>query len=173
MSRRIQLIIVVLFAMCVASVISHVVGKAVGFRTEAVEPLVFGAKDLPIGATAAGSSLMFYGINWAEVSKALSVRVRGWAVPGGSLEEMDVLHRGAPPASYTFLDVSIHDFNENYLSEFRANVVPLRESLTNLLASGASVAHVKRVLSQYPLRYLRILYPTAGRSTHVMVGIRG
>src|SRR6516162_999695 len=101
MSRKIQLLIIVPVAIASASVISHMIGHAVGFRTEAVESLVFGAKELPVGATAAGSSLMFYGINWSDVSKTRGMRVRGWAVPGGSLEEMDVLHRAAPPAAYT------------------------------------------------------------------------
>jgi hypothetical protein len=115
---------------------------------------------------------MYYGINWGEVSKALGTRVRGWAVPGGSVEEMEVLQRGTPPASYTLLGVSVNDLNENYVSEFHSDVVPFRESLASLRSSGAGWAHAKRVLSQYPLKYLRVPFPTAGRSTHVMVGIR-
>ena len=172
MSRRTQLLILVPLIVGITSGISHLFARVAGFRTEAVTPLMFGASGLRTNAAAAGSSLMFYGINWSEVSKALGVRIRGWAVPGGSVEEMEVLQRVVSPTGYSFLDVSINDLNNNYLSEFHANVVPFRESIAGLVTSHAELSHARRVLSQYPLAYLRFLYPTAGRSTHVMVAVR-
>jgi hypothetical protein len=172
MSRRIELLIIAVAAVAMASGVSHFAARLIKFRTQAVQVMTFGQGEGPIGVTAAGSSLTFYGIDWTAVSKALGTRIRAWAVPGGSVEENEMLQRSAPAAGHTFLGVSTDDLNDNYLSEFHANVVPLPESLANLRGTGVSWGFVKRVISQYPLRYLRILFPTAGRSTHVMVGLR-
>jgi hypothetical protein len=173
MTRKGELLIIGVASLAIASGASHLAARAIQFRTEAVQPMTFGAGQGPVGGTTGGSSLTYYGINWSEISKALGERIRGWAVPGGSVEEMEMLQRSAPPASYTFLGVSANDLNANYISEFHANVVSFGETLGSLYSSGAGWALGKRVLAQYPLKYLRVLFPTAGRSTHVMVGLRG
>jgi hypothetical protein len=77
-----------------------------------------------------------------------------------------------PPGKWTFLGISLFDFNENYISDFRADIVPLGAAFTTLHESQSSGAHSKRVLAQYPIKYIRTVFPTAGRSTAVMVGIR-
>ena len=172
MSRKTQLVVIGLTVLAIASAVSHLVTRTFKFRTEPVSALTFGATNLPVGATAAGSSLMFYGVDWGGVSKVLGTRVRGWAVPGGSVQEMEFLQRAAPAAGYTLVGVSTYDLNENYISEFHAEIAPLRETLSSLQAAHAGWRYAKRVLSQYPLKYLRVLFPSAGRSAHVMVGIR-
>jgi hypothetical protein len=172
MSRRTELFIIALVSISVASGVSHLAAGVIKFRTQAVQPMMFGEAGAPVGATTAGSSITFYGINWSVVAKDMGTRIRAWAVPGASVEEMEVLQRSTPAAASTFLGISAQDMNNNYLSEFHSAVVSLRESLTNLRESGVGWSYEKRVLSQYPLRYLRILFPTAGRSTHVMVGMR-
>jgi hypothetical protein len=62
----------------------------------------------------------------------LKVRVAGWGVPAGSVLEMEVLQRAAPRARFTFLAISALELNENYLADFRADIVPFGEALAGL-----------------------------------------
>lgn len=62
--------------------------------------------------------------------------------------------------------------NDRYLSDFRSTTVPLMQTVQDLRASDSSWTFAKRVLGQYPLTYIRKLFPTAGRSLGVMVGVR-
>lgn len=172
MSRTKQLWLIVAVVLAITSATSHIVARAVHIRLQAVSPLSFGETNRPIEAIAAGSSLTFYGINWSEVARASGMRVQGWAVPSGSVVEMEVLQQQVPAAHLTFLGVSLLDLNENYLSDFRADVVPLMTAVQSLWEVDSTWEHWKRVLSQYPLRYIRAVFPTAGRSTAVMVGAR-
>lgn len=100
------------------------------------------------------------------------MRMQGWAVPAGSVVEMEVLQAQVPTARLTLLGVAISDLNENYVSDFRSEIVPLNSAVTGLWKSQSSWPLGRRILSQYPLSYLRVLFPTAGRSTSIMVGIR-
>ncbi len=103
---------------------------------------------------------------------SLGVGIENWFVAGSSPSEWDPLQRRASSARLTFIVVSAYDLNENFLCDYRASVVPLDESIRDLWRSGADWPFTKRVLSQYPLRYLRFFFPTAGRSDGVMVGVR-
>jgi len=95
-----------------------------------------------------------------------------WPVAGGSPAEGEVFQERAPHATRTFIVVSAYDLNENWLCDFHADIVPLSETIRNLRQCGAPWPFCKRVLSQYPLMVARKLFPTAGRSDGVMVGIR-
>lgn len=172
MSRKNQLVVILLATLVITATVSHVTARALKIRTQAVTPLSFGATNQPVTAFVAGSSLMFYGVDWSEAARALGIRMQGGAVPSGSVVEMEVLQTQLPSASITFLGVGVSDLNENYVSDFRAEIVPLRTTLAGLWEAHSGWPFARRVLSQYPLSYLRSLFPTAGRSTTIMVGIR-
>ena len=172
MSRKKQVVVILLAALVITSLVSHLVARAFHIRTLAVTPLSFGSTNRPVDSIVAGSSLMFYGVGWAEVAKTMGLRMQGWAVPAGSVIEMEVLQSQVPAARVTFLGIGVSDLNENYVSDFRAEIVPMRSALKGLWAAHSEWPLARRVISQYPLSYLRMLYPTAGRSTTIMVGAR-
>ena len=70
------------------------------------------------------------------------------------------------------IGVDVYDLNEYHLCEGRANVVPLAQTILDLWQSSTDWQFSKRLLSQYPLSYLQKLFPTAGRSEAVLVGLR-
>jgi hypothetical protein len=172
MSRKKQLVIILIATLTITSLVSHVAARALKIRTDAATPLSFGATNQPVEGVVAGSSLMFYGVGWAEVTRALGMRMQGWAVPSGSVIEMEVLQSQVTKARYTFLGVGASDLNENYVSDFRSEIVPLRAALRGLWEARSQWSFARTVVSQYPLSYLRKLFPTAGRSTTIMVGAR-
>jgi len=67
---------------------------------------------------------------------------------------------------------SVHDLNENFLCDYRANLVPIMQTIEDLWRSKSDWQFSERVLGQYPLAYLRTLFPTAGRPDAVLVGVR-
>src|SRR5437764_34404 len=122
-SRRGELLLITLAVLTIGSVASHLVTRVLKLRTEAVSELTFGAGNLPARATAAGSSLAFFGIDWEKVSGALGTRVRAWTIPCGSVLENELFQSDASPAACTVLGISAHDLNENYVSDFRADII--------------------------------------------------
>lgn len=172
MSRKKQLVVILLATLTITSLVSHGVARALHIRTQAVTPLNFGSTNQPVDGIVAGSSLMFYGVAWSDIAKTMSKRLQGWAVPAGSVIEMEVLQSQVPEARVTFLGVGVSDLNENYVSDFRAEIVPMRAAFTGLWAARTEWSLARRVISQYPLSNLRKLFPTAGRSTTIMVGAR-
>jgi len=172
MSRKKQLVVIFLAAVAITSLVSHGVARAFHIRTLAVTPLSFGSTNQPVDGIVAGSSLMFYGVAWSDIATTMGMRMQGWAVPAGSVIEMEVLQSQVPSARVTFLGIGVSDLNENYVSDFRAEIVPMRSAVTGLWVAHSEWSLARRVISQYPLSYLRMLFPTAGRSTTIMVGIR-
>jgi len=120
----------------------------------------------------AGSSLAWDGIAWAKVSKALDQRILTWGVGGSSPSEWQALQGGVADAQATYLIISPYDMNEHILCDFRADLVPLPLAVQQLWHSPVDSHFWKRVLSAYPLRYVRKLFPTAGRSQGVLTGLR-
>jgi hypothetical protein len=172
MARSRQLFIISLSVLVLCSAFSHLAARALKLRTQPISLLTFGNTNLPVTGAVGGSSLTFYGIEWNEVSHHLDTGMVGYGVPGGSVVELEVLQRRLPAARWTFLGVSLFDLNENSISDFRADVVPFSDALESLRESRSSWAHGKRVISQYPIKYLRTVFPTAGRSVAFMVGFR-
>jgi hypothetical protein len=70
------------------------------------------------------------------------------------------------------IGVSVYDVNENHLCESSATIVPIVQTIQDLWQSRSGWQFWKRLLSQYPLAYVRELFPTAGRSDAVLVGFR-
>ena len=71
------------------------------------------------------------------------------------------------------IGVSLYDLNEYRLTNVRANLVPLSQTVRDLRSSEVDWDLSRRVLSQYPQSYVRVLFPTVGESDAVLVGARG
>jgi len=72
----------------------------------------------------------------------------------------------------TIIGVSVYDLNEMRLTPDRARYVPLTQTISDLWDSGAEPGLSRRVLNQYAMTYVRLLYPMAGDADKVLVGIR-
>jgi hypothetical protein len=172
MSRRAQLIVVLFMTLLIASASSHLVIRWSKIEIRPGKAWEIGPTNGHPAAYLAGSSLSGDGIAWDRVSAALAQRIRGWGVPGSSPWEWDAYQGKAPDATLTFVVVSAYDLNENFLCDFHANVVPVATTMKDLWHSRSGWHFAKRVLSQYPLKYVRILFPTAGRSRGLIGEIR-
>lgn len=120
----------------------------------------------------AGSSILVSGLNWPEVSSALGMGIEDWTVAGSSPEVWEGFQKQRRFSNLTIVGVSIYDLNEMRLAPERASYVPFTTTVADLWASGASPDLKRRILAQYGLKYLRILYPLAGQSDKVFVGLR-
>jgi len=167
-----QLAIVLLTVAALTSGASHLMVSWLHIDTTGVSQMKFGTGEAKAPILVAGSSLTFYGISFEKVSQAMSHQVVTRSVPSASPCELEQLVGAVPKADLYILGVSVFDLNEFALSDFRADVTPLARSLADLRESHSDWPYVKRILGQYPLRYLRLLYPSAGRSLGVMLGLR-
>ena len=78
----------------------------------------------------------------------------------------------SPEAVTTFVGVSIYDLNEVSVCDFRADLVPLSQTASDLWISGSDVAFARRMFAWYAMTWSRKAFPTAGRSDHVIFGLR-
>ena len=172
LSRKRSLFLVVSVAIAIAAMGSHLVVYLLGIRTGGVGYKLLGREGGEPLAFAEGSSLMVEGLGWDRISRELGVGIENWFVAGSSPSEWEALQPRARNASTTFIVVSAYDLNEEFLCDSRSEIVPLSQTIKDLWRSRADWHFAKRVLSQYPLKYVRILFPTVGRSDGVMVGVR-
>jgi hypothetical protein len=173
-SKKSALRLLSLLCVCViiAALGSHFVATFLKIRTSAVGYKLLANGNQKPFALAEGSSLMLDGLSWRRISNAFGQNIENWFVAGSSPSEWESLQGRASDARLTFIVVSAYDLNEHFICDYRAAVVPLNRSMRDLWQSGADWPFTKRLLSQYPLQYLRYLFPTLGRSDGVMVGIR-
>ncbi len=172
MNRRRQLVALVLVPLALTSLASHL---TIGFLGIETSPRFREPIGRPGGSNticAAGSSLTFYGLDWDKIAAVTDRPVTKCGVPAASPCELELIYETVPNPDITVVGISVYDLNEYFLSDFRSEVVPLKAAIRDLGASGADWPFTKRVVSQYLLSWLRILFPTAGRSTGVMVGMR-
>ena len=120
----------------------------------------------------AGSSLLESGLSWPTVSQALGQGIETWGVGGSSPDIWEKWQQQRPLSNPTIIGISVYDLNEQHLADARATVVPLSQTISDLRAAGADSALSHRILSQYGLRYVRILFPTAGDADKVLDGLR-
>jgi hypothetical protein len=166
-----QLLFVVGAALIIAAAGSHFVAHWIGLPKP-------GAAYRRIGPTTgpqvfcAGSSLLQFGLSWPEISKILGQGMENWGVGGSSPSEWEVSQLAATNVNLMIIGVSIYDLNEYHLGNSRANIAPLAQTIADLWYSGSSWNFSKRLLSQYPLAYLREIFPTAGNADAVLVGLR-
>ena len=172
MAPRNRLVLIVLAADALAAAASHVVIRWVGIETIPIRQWSLGASNSAPPLVAMGSSLTFFGLAFDQISDALGTRVICRSAASASPCELeDLVPRDVEPR-LTIIGVSIFDLNEQVLSDFRADLVPATRSASDLWQSGSDWAFVKKIMGQYPLHYARWFFPTAGRSTAVMAGLR-
>lgn len=132
----------------------------------------YGQSNMAARTILHGSSVAYAGIDWTGVSEALGQPIACWATPGSTPSEWEQMHRRAPEVTTTFLVVSPSDLNEYSLCDSRAAIVPLATTIRDLWEVHTDLPLCKKILTQYPLSLVRLLFPTAGRSDGVMVGVR-
>ncbi|HET6888778.1 MAG TPA: hypothetical protein VFH87_12750 [Candidatus Udaeobacter sp.] len=120
----------------------------------------------------AGSSLLQFGLSWPEVSKTLDQGIESWGLAASTPSEWEVFQNLAKNTDLMIIGVDVYDLNEYHLCEGRADVVPVTQTIWDLWQSSTGWQFSKRLLSQYPLSYLQKLFPTAGSSEAVLVGLR-
>jgi len=120
----------------------------------------------------AGSSLTQFGLSWPEVSRFMGQGVENWGVVASSPDIWEVSQRAATNADSTIIGISVYDLNEEHLSEARARVVPLSQTISDLRHSGADWELSRRLLDQYVTACIRLAFPTAGLTDKVQVALR-
>lgn len=172
MKRWTQLLIIGVVVMTITGTLDHSLVGWLGIRTGVVRHRVVGEHQPEPFAFLAGSSLLFDGLALDRVSQHFRQGMETWFVAGSSPTEWEPFQSRALDAKFTLFAVSAYDLNEEFLCDFRSQVVNFRQTIRDLVKIHASWPLTKRVLSQYPLKYLRLLFPTAGRSQGVMGGLK-
>ena len=167
-----ELALMLCLALVVTSFASHLMVRWLRIRASWGDYRLYGAPGGKGPIPVHGSSVAFAGIDWREVSEALGSPIERWGVPGSTPSEWEQMQLRSAGASRSVIVVSAADLNEYELSDFRADVVPLTQTIRELWQLGADWAFSKRVLSQYPIRAVRVFFPTVGRSDGVMTGVR-
>jgi hypothetical protein len=103
---------------------------------------------------------------------SLGQGIENWSVGGSSPEIWEVFEQQRRHPKMTIIGVSVYDLNEMRLAPDRASYVSLSQTISDLWASGAEPALSHRILTQYALSYVRLLFPTAGDADRVLVGVR-
>jgi hypothetical protein len=165
-----------LFVVCMALVIAIVFNYLTAFwiklpRHTAMELRRIGPETGP-QVFCAGSSLLQFAFSWPEVSDALNQGIENWGMAASTPSEWEASQNLANNTNLMIIGIDVYDLNEYHLCEGRANVVPLGQTISDLWQSSADWRFSKRLLSQYPLSYLQKVFPTAGQSEAVLVGLR-
>jgi len=172
LSARRQFWIVLLTTAVLGLGASQLTARWLGFQTIAMTPYDYGAGAAPVRAFAASSSLGYYGLDWGAIATNTGWSIRRYDIPAGSPCEMEAGQELATNATASILVVSAFDLDEGFFSEFRCALVPLGRTFQDLRESQASWAFSKRALSRYPEYWLKQVFPTAGSSMGVLVGLR-
>jgi hypothetical protein len=171
MRRVLQLILIFCVVAGIVSVASYLLVAWLGIETRTGTYWEMGPPGSQPPAYLAGSSLAGDAISWDLVSTQLDQGICGWGVAGSSPWEWERFQRKTHQGPLTIIVISPYDLNEQFLSDFHANVVSAADTIRDLWRSGADWHFSLRVLSQYPLTYARILFPTAGRAYGVIGGL--
>jgi hypothetical protein len=120
----------------------------------------------------AGSSLLVSGISWPEVSESLGQGVENWTVAGSSPEVWEVFQRQRRISNTSIIGVSVYDLNEMRLTPDRASYVPIGATISDFWSLHIAPDLRRRILDQYAIAYIRVLYPLAGNADNVLVRLR-
>lgn len=173
MSDGRRLMFVGIGAILLAALASHLVAGSLGLQTVAASGHKhFGEAHGPALALISGSSLSYDGVDWREVAGVQELSIESWPVPGSSPAEWEQLQRRSPHATTTFVGVSLYDLNESWLCDFRADIVPFSQTISDLWHSEAESAFARRLASWYAMAWTRRVFPTAGRADRVIFGAR-
>jgi len=173
--RRLSLIAVIILSLLIASAADYLL---VFWLTIPQVPSAFVGIYRRVGPESgsqvfcAGSSLTVSAFSWSEVSQGFGQGIETWGVGGSSPDIWEEWQKQRPLSNVTIIGVSVYDLNENHIADARANVVPFARTTEDLWESqaGSDISH--RILGQYPLKYARVFFPTAGNTDRVLVGLR-
>jgi hypothetical protein len=172
-SHRIWTTAVVFLSIVLASAANHFLARWLGIsRTEGVGIYRRVGPETGPQVFCAGSSLLVSALSWSRVSEGFGRGVETWGVGGSSPEIWEAWQARRPHSNTTIIGVSVYDLNEMHLADDRATIVPLSRTVNDLWLSGASSALSHRILAQYMLTYVRLLFPTAGTGDKVLRGLR-
>lgn len=172
MKRSRQLAFVLIVTVMIAAMGSHLLASWLRIKTTASETFTFGKSNGKPPAFRSGSSLSDYGISWPQISTQLDLEIKAWGVAGGSPYEFEQFQKQVPEARTTFIVVSAYDLDEAMICDFRAAIVPLGQTIQMLRQTHTDWKDSKSALSQYPMTWLRTLFPTLGRSRGIMGKLR-
>jgi len=172
-NRRIESALIICVVVVVCSLSSHITIHLLKVKTTYSGFRLYGGDAQKRLAILHGSSLAYGGVDWAKVAERVGCRIETWATPGSSPAEWEVQdRRRSREVLQAFIVVSTYDLNECSLCDFRANIVPLGQSIADLWQTRSDWPFCKRLLSEYAVMSIRKLFPTVGRSDGVMTGIR-
>jgi hypothetical protein len=171
-TRRNRLLLISLLAVGLVSVANWFLVRWIGLEIIPVRQWTIGSSHGKPPMVALGSSFTFFGIGLNEVAEKNQTQILCRSAASASPCELEQLYpRGAQP-ELAIIGVSAYDLNEQILGDFRAEIVPLTRSISDLVESRADWAFIKKLLGQYALSWTRKIFPAAGRSTSIMTGLR-
>jgi len=171
-TRPLELALILVMATAIAAIGSHLLVAWLKIKTKAAEAVTIGNPNGKAPAFLAGSSLATYGMSWEQISTQLDMEIRVWGIAGGSPFEWEQFQKQVPDARTSFIVISAYDLDEAIICDFRAAIVPFGDAINSLRQIRADWNYSKRTLSQYPLTWLRTLFPTLGRSRGVVGNLR-
>jgi hypothetical protein len=172
MSKNSKLVLIAGVVIAICSVSSHAAISWLRIKAVWGTHRVFASPEFKSTALLHSSSPGYDAIDWEQVSRLFGENIEGWGTPGSSPSEWEEMHGRSVDASRVFIALSAYDLNESFLCDFRAEIVPLKQTIRDLVEVGASWPYSKRVLTQYAVTSVRHLFPTVGRSDGVLVGVR-
>lgn len=168
-----QLVWLVLATVVLAAVGSHAAMRVLGIREEnPIRRWTVSAGQTSAPALMLGSSLTYLALSLSNVSAQLQQPLECRWIPSASTCELEGFIPEVPGATTTVISVSLYDQNERILCDYRSEIVPLAQTVRDLWDSGSEWNFAKRILSQYPSKHVRKLFPTAGRSLLVMIATK-
>ena len=156
----------------VASLASHAAFVLLGIHDEPIRQWTVGSKAEGKPVLMLGSSLAYFAMSVSNLSARMDRTVQCYWLPSASTSELEVLARSAPERDATVVCVSLYDLNERIFSDHRAEIVPYTSTIRDLWQTRSDWAFSKKLLAQYPMHYLRVMFPTAGRSLMVMIAAK-
>lgn len=172
MNRSRQLALVLIVATLIAAMGSHWVASWLKVKTTAAQAFTVGKQNGNPPAFLAASSVGGYAISWELISTQLDMQIKVWGIAGGSPYEFEQFQKRVPEARTTFIVVSTYDLDEALICDFRAAIVPIGQTIETLRTIHSDRDYWKRTLKQYPMTWLRTLFPTLGRSRGIMGRLR-
>jgi hypothetical protein len=172
MTSRRQFGLILASVLALTALISHAVARWVGMDLQPSGRSEFGRNFRSPPVLIACSSMLGAALDTDLVAADLSRHIEGVFTAGASPCELEILTRTVPDADLTIVGVSVYELDEQFIAEFRADIVPISQTVRDLLDSHVDWPFFKRTMSLYPLRYLQWLFPTAGRGVGIMVGVR-
>jgi hypothetical protein len=171
MSRKKQFVIVLCATIVLSSAVDHLIAAWIKVRRPVTTYRRIGPESGP-QTFMAGSSLLQFALDWEEVSRAVGRGIENWGIPGSSPREWEVFQERATNSNLMIISADLHGLNEYQVCDIHANIVPLKTTVLDVLNARSHRSLSMRLIGDYPLAYLRKLFPTAGRSVEVMVAAR-